>query len=157
MSVLDAPLQPLLQRYPDARAARVALVEPLLLPYVALMFGSSAAAVVAAYNSVAVGRRGRAVLSIAIGIAGWLAFAAVVIVAESHPWWNVQLAILAGRTIHFLLGGVLFFQQRRIAHGHAFLGGRMAPLRASYVLAFVLVFTIPNALLALMLGVPPGR
>ena len=157
MSIVDAPLQPLLRRYPDAREARVPLIEPVLLPYVALMFGSSAAALLATYNSIALRRWGLAALSVAMGIIGWLAFAAIVLAALAHPDWNLHLAVLGGRALHFLLGGLLLFQQRRIVHGHAFLGGRMVPMRASYLLAFGLAFVIPNTIVALMLGVPPGR
>ena len=157
MSVLDAPLEPLLRRYPDARVATVPLLEPVVLAYVALAFGTPAASALAAYNAIAVRRWRLAAAAIALGIVGWLAFAVIVVFAASHPQWNIRLAILGGRVVHLILGGVLFLQQRRAVHGHEFLGGNMVPLRASYFLAFGLQFVIPGALLALMLGVPPGR
>lgn len=157
MSAFAGPLRPLLRRYPDARRASVPLIEPLLLPYVALLFGSSAAAALAAYNSFAIRRRALAALCLAIGIAGWLAFAFIVIVAEAHPQWNLRIAVLFGRAIHFALGGLLYFVQRRTTNGHEFLHGSMVPMRASYLIAFGLAFVIPWRILAVMLGVPPGR
>ena len=157
MSVVpDAPLRPLLQRYPNARAASVPLFQPVLLPYVALLFGSAAAGLLAACNSVAMRRWGLAALSIAIGITGWLSFAAIVI-AASDANANIRLVVFAGRALHFILGGVLFALQRRSVHGHEFLRGRMLPLQATYLLAFGLAIVIPGSVLALLLGVPPGR
>lgn len=153
----DGPLRPLLARYPDARRANVPLFEPVLLPFVALMFGAPAAGALAAYNAIALRRWARAAAAIAIGIAGWLAFVFIIVVSDSLITHNARLVILIGRAMHFLLGAVLYLQQRRIVTGHEFLAGRMVPMRASYLLAFALQFVIPGALLALMLGVPPGR
>lgn len=157
MSVVpDAPLRPLLQRYPNARAASVPLIEPVLLPYVALLFGAAGAGVLAAYNASSMRRWGLVAISLAIGAAGWLAFAAIVIVADdAHA--NIRVAIFIGRALHFILGGVLYALQRRSVRGHEFLRGRMLPLQPAYLLAFGIALVMPGALLALMLGVPPGR
>jgi hypothetical protein len=157
VSVLDAPLEPLLRRYPDGRKATVPLLEAVLLPFVALMFGTPAAAALAAYNAIAIRRWGLAAAAIALGIAGWLGFAWIIFAAAAHRQWNIQMVVVAGRALHLVLGGVLYLQQRRTVHGHQFLGGSVVPLRASYLLAFGLQFVIPGPLLALLLGVPPGR
>lgn len=152
----DAPLRPLLQRYPNARAASVPLLEPVLLPYVSLLLGSACAGALAAYNAIAMRRWALAAVCVAIGAAGWLAFAAIVIGVENANA-NVRLVIFVGRAMQFILGGVLFALQRRSVRGHEFLHGRMLPLPATYLLAFGLAMVMPGTVLALMLGVPPGR
>jgi hypothetical protein len=147
-------LRPSLRRYPDGRRAAAPQLEPLLLPYIALMFGSAVAALFAAYNAVVIRRFGLAVLSLLLGISGWIA---CVLMAAAASEKNVVFTLLGVRVLHFLAGGLLFFMQRPYVHGSAFLHGRIAPVRASYLAALAAAWFMPVRLLLILLGVPPGR
>jgi hypothetical protein len=156
LSLGEVLQRPLLKRYPDARRAPIPLVEPVLLPYLALLFGSAVAGVVAAYNAVAIRRFGLAALSLAAGAAGWAAFALLVIrVEDAHG--NLELALIVGRILHFIIGGWLFLTERPYLRGHAFLQGRMLPVVLTYVVAFVIALVMPADIWLLLTGVPPGR
>ncbi|HKR64065.1 MAG TPA: hypothetical protein VJZ00_10060 [Thermoanaerobaculia bacterium] len=152
MSADDFTLAPLLRRYPDARRANAPLLPPVLLPYIALMFGSAAAALIGVYNAIVLRRAGLAVRAVLIGIVGWLAFYAIIANAGTH----IQMFAVIGRLVHFLCGGWMYLTQRPHYAGSQFLGGRALPLVQSYVIAFVLYIMTPSKLLLLMLGVPRG-
>jgi hypothetical protein len=156
LSLGDVLQRPLLARYPDGRRSPLPLVEPVLLPYLALLFGSAVAGVVGAYNALAIRRFGLAALSLAAGAVGWFAFALLVVrVDDAHG--NVELAVIAGRFLHFIIGGLLFLKQRPYARGHAFLQGTMLPVVMTYIAALVITLAMPSKILALLVGVPPGR
>ncbi|HKO58745.1 MAG TPA: hypothetical protein VJ276_22960, partial [Thermoanaerobaculia bacterium] len=131
-------------------------IEPLLLPYIALMFGSAVAGLFAAWNAVVIRRFGLALLSLLLGLVAW--FACVVMVfAANKAHVRVVFLLLGARVLHFLVGGLLFLLQRPHVHGSEFLHGRLAPMRASYVATLAAAWFIPLRLLLILLGVPPGR
>ncbi len=147
-------LEPRLGRFPDARRATLRLLEPSLLPYVALMFGSALAALLACFNALALRRFGSAAASLAVGLIGWASFGVVVTAGARMHIGHIALALLVGRAVHFLLGSVLYFMQRPHLLGHAFLGGRMVPLRVSYLTAFLLAIYLPGSIMLALLGAP---
>lgn len=150
-------LRPSLRRYPDARRAAAPQLDPVLLPYVALMFGSAVAGVLAFYNAVVVRRFGNAFLSLLFGAFGWIACVRIVVAANRAQVENVVLILLAVRVLHFVIGGVLFLVQRPYVHGSVFLHGSVAPVHISYIAAFAAALLLPTRVLLFLLGVPPGR
>ena len=152
MTADDFALRPLLARHPDARRAKAALVPPILLPYLALMFGSGVAAVAAAYNAFMLRRGGLAVRSLLVGVAGWIAFLLIIANASDH----VRVMVIVGRIVHFAFGGLLYRMQRAHFTGSEFLHGDALPLVQSYVVAFVVYLVVPAKVMAVLLGVPLG-
>ena len=152
----ELTLRPLLRRHPDARRAKAPLLHPILLPYLALIFGSGVAAVAAFYNALMLRRGGLAVRSLLVGLAGWLVFLIVVGNAVHFGLHNVRIAVILGRIIHFAFGGLLYTMHRPHFTGNQFRGGRALPIVQSYVVAFILYFIAPTNLLLLLLGVPLG-
>jgi hypothetical protein len=154
MTAGELTLRPLLRRYPDARRAKAPLLQPALLPYLALLFGSSVAALVAVYNALMLRRPALALRSLLIGVAGWVSF--FLIIASANANAHVRVVMILGRALHFAFGGVLYAMHRRHFTGSQFLDGPALPLVKSYVAAVVLYFIFPSAVVALLLGVPPG-
>jgi hypothetical protein len=147
----DLALRPILTRYPDARRGAAPLLEPLLLPYLALMFGSLVAGLFAAYNAGTLKRSGLAMRSILVGAIGWITFPftfALVFRATG----NVSVGVIAGRVVHFALGGALYAMHRPHFRGHTFLGGRPVPLFGSYALAIAVSIMMPWKITARLLG-----
>ena len=147
----ELALKPHLERYPDARRGAAPLLDPVLLPYLALMFGSLVAAVGAVYNAVVLKRFGLAVRSILVGTLGWISFQFVVALVV-HLVGNVSVGVIAGRVVHFALGGVLYAMHRPYFRGHEFLSGRTIPLFASYALAILISLKMPWKVAARLLG-----
>jgi hypothetical protein len=147
--------RPLLRRHPDARLASVPLLEPSLLPYLGLMFGSPVAAAVSLYNALAIRRVGLAVRSLLLGIAGWIGFLLVLVIANRFGADNI--AFILGRMFYFAIGGALFFIHRPHHRGHEFLGGRSVPILASYLAAIAISILLPGRVALLLLGVPGVR
>jgi hypothetical protein len=152
MTAGELTLRPLLRRYPDARRAKAPLLPPALLPYLALLFGSSVAALVAVYNALMLRRPALALRSLLIGVGGWVSFFLIITFANA----NVRVVMILGRALHFAFGGVLYAMHRRHFTGSQFLDGPALPLVKSYVAAVVIYFILPSAVVALLLGVPPG-
>ena len=153
----DVLLRPSLRQYPDARRGPLPLIEPVLLPYLALMFGSGVAGIVAFYNAITIRRVGNAVATLLVGGVGWLTSLIIAGAANHAGVTNLALVLLGLRVMHFLIGGAFFFLQRPYVRGHAFLGGRMAPALASYLVAFAITWFLPVWVLLLLLGVPIGK
>lgn len=157
MSAEQLTLRPLLSRYPDARSATVPLLEPAFFPYLALVFGTPVAALASCYNAAALRRWGLVAASLALGAAGWLAFAvtfALVATSGAHS----SLALIAARIVSFALGSLLFLAQRPHVRGHSFLLGSTIPLLNSYMAAFALSMILPHRVhLLLMSGGLLGR
>jgi len=153
----DALLRPSLRQYPDARRGPLPLVEPLLLPYLALMFGSAVAGLIAFYNAIVIRRIGSAFAALLVGAAGWIASVVIAGAADDAGMANFALVLLALRVMHLVIGCVLFYLQRPYVQGHAFLGGSMAPALASYVVAFAIAWFLPVRVLLFLLGVPLGQ
>jgi hypothetical protein len=152
-----ALLRPSLRRYPDARRAFATQIDPLLLPYVSIMFGSAAAGLIACYNAIVMRRFGQALLALLTGIIGWVACVLMVSAANDANVENVGFVLIGVRVLHFAVGGLLFFMQRPHVHGSVFLGGRLTPIAITYAAAFVLAVMMPVRVLLILLGVPPGR
>jgi hypothetical protein len=152
MTADDLTLRPLLARHPDARRAKAALLPPILLPYIALMFGSGIAALAAVYNALMMRRVGLAVRSLLVGAAGWFAFFLIITNADDH----IRVLVIVGRVVHFLCGGLLYRMQRAHFAGSQFLHGAALPLVRSYVGAFVVYLFLPAKIVAFLLGVPLG-
>jgi hypothetical protein len=94
-------------------------------------------------------------VSLAIGAGGLVAFLGVatpVLLASA----NFGLALVAGRAVHFALGGLLAYLQRDHVRGHTFLGGILFPLRASYAVAIVALLALPSRVVLLLMGMPYG-
>lgn len=152
----DVALRPVLARYPDARAGKLPLLEPILLPYLGLMFGSFVASVAGAYNALVLRRVGLAIRSLLIGALGWIAFLFVVaFVAKASS--NGGVGLIAGRLLHFAIGGALYTLQRPHVRGHTFLGGRTAPMLACYLASIVLAMILPWSVVRFLLGDWVGR
>lgn len=147
-------LRPSLRRYPDARRAAAPQIDPLLLPYVAIMFGSAVAGLIACYNAIVIRRFGHALLALLFGAFVWIG---CVLVASAANQANIGFILITVRVLHFLAGGILFFVQRPHVHGSAFLRGSVAPVAACYVAALVIALTLPVRVMLVLLGVPPGR
>jgi hypothetical protein len=145
-------LKPLLQKFPDGRAGTSPLLEPVLLPYVAIMFGSLVAGILGAYNAAVLRRYGLLFRSLFVGALGWIAFLFVVgFVTRAGA--NVSVALIIGRLFHFAMGGVLLFIQRPFVRGHTFLSGPMAPMLSSYMVAFMFSMFLPWKVTRFLLGV----
>jgi ABC-type multidrug transport system fused ATPase/permease subunit len=147
----DLALKPLLKRYPDARRGFTPLLEPVLLPYLGLIFGSLVASLFAVYNAVMLKRFGLALRSILVGTLGWISFQFVVALVV-HFFDNVSVGVIVGRFVHFALGGALYAMHRPHFRGHEFLNGRPVPLLASYVLAILISMKMPWQITARLLG-----
>jgi hypothetical protein len=150
-------LRPSLRRYPDARRAAAPQIDPLLLPYAALMLGSAVAGVLAFYNAIVIRRFGNALLALLLGAAGWICCVLMVAAANDARVENVGFVLLGVRVVHFVIGGILFFLQRPHVHGNVFLRGDVAPTRASYFAALAIAWFLPIRIVLVLLGVPPGR
>jgi hypothetical protein len=151
----DLTLRPLLRRHPDARRAKAPLLQPILLPYLALIFGSGVAALVACYNALMLKRGGLAGYSLLAGAGGMLSF---LLVAGNAIHFGAEpaVALILGRVVHFAFGGLLFALQRPHLRGNEFLGGPVAPLLPSYFGAIVISLLLPSRLSLLLLGVRLG-
>jgi hypothetical protein len=150
----DTPLlQPLLRNYPDGRKARLPLLHPVLLPYLALIFGGMLAAIVSCYNAAMLKRPGLLFRSLLLGLASWIGFLFVV-GALLDAEVSARVAMIAGRAAHFAFGGVLYYIHRPYLRGHEFLGGETAPLLPTYLTAIIASFMAPSSLTLLLLGVP---
>jgi len=155
MTAGEITLRPLLSRHPDARRAKAPLVHPILLPYLALIFGSGVASLVACYNAVMMKRGGLAAKSLLAGGGGMIAFL-VIVSSTIHFGAQPAVALILGRVVHFTAGGLLFSMQRAHIRGNEFLGGPTVPMLPSYVVAIVIWLLLPSRLALLLLGVPLG-
>lgn len=150
----DTPLlQPLLRGYPDGRKARLPLLHPVLLPYLALIFGGILAAIVSCYNAAMMKRPGLIFRSLLLGLGSWLGFL-LVAGALLDAGVSARAAMIAGRAVHFAFGGVLYYVHRPYFRGHEFLRGATVPLLPAYLTAIIASFMAPNWLTLLLLGVP---
>jgi len=147
----DLALAPVLTRYPDARRGAAPLFEPVLLPYLALMFGSLAASLFGVYNAVVLKRFGLALRTLLVGALGWISFQ-FVFALVLHASGNASVGVIAGRVVHFALGGLLYAMHRPYFRGHEFLRGRAVPLFASYALAILISMKMPWKVTARLLG-----
>jgi len=145
-------LQPSLRRYPDARKAPVILIEPVLLPLFGLLFGIPLVTLLACYNAAAIRRVALFFTSLALGFAGWFAF-----INAAALMKHTAFVLIVGRCVNFAIGCVYYFLQRPYIRGHQFLGGRVVPLRASYLAALVIAIFLPWKLKLWLMGVPVGR
>ena len=151
----DIPvLQPLLRRYPDAHKARAPLLEPILLPYVALMFGAFIAALVGSYNALLLKRPALILKSLLVGIAASFSFVLVIMVLQQFGVTDRRVAFILGRFVHFGFGGLLYFLHRPHFRGHQYLGGPAVPLLPSYLAAIVISVMVPNPAPLMFIGVP---
>ena len=152
----DLVLRPLLSGHPDARRARTPLLQPVLLPYLALIFGSGVASLASCYNALAMKRGRLAGYSLLAGAGGMLAF---LLVASSaiHFGMVPAVAVILGRVVHFGFGGLMFSMQRPYVRGNEFLGGPVAPLLPSYGVAVGIFIFLPARLSLFLLGVPFAR
>lgn len=143
--------RPLLKRYPDARRSPLLLFDAVLLAYLGLAAGAGVAGLIGCYNAASMRRFGLAIVSLLAGAAGWLSFAFVVM-AIDRATNNPSLAVFAGRALHFVVGGALYFAQRRAIRGHVFLGGRMLPFLQTYLVSVAAVIFMPSSILWFLLG-----
>ena len=139
-------LRPSLRRYPDARKAPFPLIDPLLFPYLGLLFGVPVVALVASVNALAVRRWALFFVSLLLGFAGWIFFFAA-----------AGNSFVVARGIAFAVGMIFYVAHRPYARGHVFLRGRVAPLLATYMTVFVVYFTLPENVLLILMGVSRGR
>jgi hypothetical protein len=150
----DLAPRPLLSRYPDARRGMGTLIEPALLPYLALMFGSLVAGAVGAYNALMLKRPGLALRSLAVGAAGWIAFLFVLATVRGPLGIeNVSVGVIIGRIVHFALGGALYVMHRPHFSGHTFKHGTTAPLLGSYLTSILVSMVLPSRVTLFLLGV----
>lgn len=154
MNVPGLALQPLLRRHPDARRSGIPLLDPILLPYVALMLGSGVAALAACYNALLLRRAGLALRSIFLAVVGWVLFLVVVVGTRRAGLENLAVGLILGRVVHFACGGVLYWMQRPYFRGHQFLRGPVIPMLASYLVALLVSMKLPVKVTLLLLGVP---
>jgi len=138
-------LRPSLRRYPDARKAPFPLIDPLVFPYLGLLFGVPVVAVIACLNALAVRRVALFFVCLLLGGAGWAGF----LVAASFKF-------IMARAVGFAIGILFYYVHRPYERGHAFLRGTVLPLLATYVVAFVAYFFMPENVLLLLMGVPRG-
>jgi hypothetical protein len=143
-------LQPSLRRYPDARQAPVMLVDPILLAYLGILFGVPVVTLLSCFNAAAVRRIGLFLTSLVLGAAGWILFIGV----ASRVQDRYVLVVI--RLMSFIVGCLFYFLQRQYVRGHQFLGGRVLPIRESYLASFVLFIIIPWKVELLLMGVPVG-
>lgn len=146
-------LRPLLSRHPDARRGAWPLLDPFLLPYLAIMFGSIVAALAGTYNALVLRRGWLAVRSLAAGAAGWIGFFGAVTALRMAGVENGSLLLIGGRIVHFAVGGVLTFLHQPHFRGHAFLRGRAADVIRSYAVAMLVYFVTPGPVVLLLQGV----
>ncbi|MBV9496360.1 MAG: hypothetical protein JOZ54_19075 [Acidobacteria bacterium] len=149
-------LRPALGRYPDGRRAFAPQLPAMLLPYVAMMFGSAIAGLAAFYNAIVIRRFGLAFLSLFLGFATWFGCLLGVLSAKDAGVDTVLL-LIGARVLHFLVGCVFYFLMRPHLSGSTFLGGRTAPVRASYFVALAIGWYLPFRVLLLLLGAPIGK
>lgn len=149
--------RPLLRRYPDARRAKFPILDPTILPYLALMFGSAIAGIAGIVNAVALRRYWLAALTLLLGAAGWLGFPFLIFAMRRAGVENVAVLLTIGRLWHMFLGGVLFFMHRPHERGHEFLWGRSIPIFQSYIAAFAVSLILPGKVTLFLLGVPLVR
>jgi hypothetical protein len=150
MSETDA-LHPLLARYPDARRGTGRLFDPILFPYIGLIFGFGAA-LLAVYNAWRLRRMRLALLSILIGLAGCFLFVVTFVVARQVGVQNSAVALIIGRAVHFALGSLMFFIHRPHFRGHEFQDGETVPVMQSYLGAVVLSIIVPWRVTVVLLG-----
>lgn len=147
----DESLRPLLRPMPDARRSRTSLIDPILFPYLALLFGIPIVVLLSCFNAAALRRWGLLAGGIALGVAGWLGF-----LESVYLWRHTAFALIAGRVVNFAFGCFFYFLQRMHTRGHSFLGGRLFPMRPIYIGAFVVAVFMPSSLARLLMGVSLG-
>jgi hypothetical protein len=150
MSETEA-LHPLLSRYPDARRGTGPLFDPILLPYLGLIFGFGGA-IVGVYNAWRLRRMRLALVTILIGLAGVVLFFATIIVSRRLGVETIAVSLIVGRSLHFALGGLLFFIHRPHFRGHEFQDGASVPVLPSYLGAMFLSMVLPWRLTLVLLG-----
>ena len=144
-------LRPLLRHLPDARRSRMYLVDPVLFPYLALLFGLPIVVLFSCFNAAALRRWGLLAASLGLGVFGWMGFIQAVNVLS-----DTAFALIGGRAVNFAFGIVFYFLQRAHIRGHAFLGGQLVPLRPFYIGALVVAVFMPEPMARVLLGVPLG-
>lgn len=144
-------LQPLLSRYPDARRGTGRLFDPILFPYIALIFGFGAA-LLGVYNAWSLRRTRLALLSLLIGLTGCLLLVVTFVVARNVGIEKPAVALIVGRMVHFALGVLLFFLHRPHFRGHEFQNGETVPVLQSYIGAILLSMIVPWRVTLLLLG-----
>ena len=144
-------LRPLLRHLPDARRSRMYLIDPVLFPYLALLFGLPIVVLFSCFNAAALRRWGLLAASLGIGVGGWLAF-----LFSVGSLRHTAFALIGGRAVNFAVGILFFLLQRAHIRGHAFLGGQLVPLRPFYIGALVVAIFMPEPLARVLLGVPLG-
>jgi hypothetical protein len=130
------------------------LLNPILLPYLALVFGGVVAAIAGSYNALVLKRFGLVLRSLLVGLASSLCFVLAFAILRGAGVENRSVALIAGRLTHFAFGGVLYFIHRPHFRGHEFLGGTTVPLLPSYLVAIVVSLKIPGPIAAMLLGAP---
>jgi len=143
-------LRPSLRRYPDARKAPVMIADPLLFAYIGILFGVPLVTLLACFNAAAVRRFGLFFTSLLLGVSGWIAFLAVASRLED------RYVLVAIRCVSFIVGILFYLLQRPYVRGHQFLGGRVLPVRESYIAGLVLAIVLPWKVELLLMGVPSG-
>lgn len=149
--MIATALQPLLRHLPDARRSRAYLIDAVLFPYLALLFGLPIVVLFSCFNAAALRRWGLLAASLGLGIAGWFAF-----MISVGSLSQTAFALIGGRAVNFAVGILFFLLQRAHIRGHAFLGGQLVPLRPFYIGALVVAVFMPEPLARLLLGVPLG-
>ena len=150
MSESELTLRPLLARYPDARLGKAPLIDPIVFPYVALVFGFGAA-IAGVYNAIVLRRLRLALLTTLIGLTGCLLFLGTLVIGHRLGTIPAVLLII-GRTIHFACGGALYFLHRPHFQGHEFHRGASIPMLPSYIATFMLSRLIPWRVTLVLLG-----
>jgi len=148
------PPTPLLKTYPDARRGHVALIEPALLGYSALILGPAASGGLAIWNALSLGRMGLAFLSLLAGVVGWGVCGLIPILLAGHLH-NLGLVLLVARVWNVGIGTLLAWSQWRAAAGHHFLSGKMVPLLPGILLAVALSLTLPRRIALIVEGFWP--
>lgn len=144
-------LRPLLRHLPDARRSPAYLIDPVLFPYLALLFGLPVVVLLSCFNAAALRRWGLFAASLGLGVFGWLGF-----IQSVNLLSGTAFALIGGRAVNFAAGCVFYFLQRAHIRGHAFLGGQLVPLRPFYIGALIVAVFMPEPLARLLLGVPIG-
>lgn len=142
----------LLQRVPDARRSRVPLFPAVAFPYVALMLGTAAAALLALYNAVALRRAKPVVAAAVLGVLGWLGFGLLTGLVFSQGLHDRSLALLPARLLSVGLGALLAWSQWAYVRGHDFLDGADISLVRVVVVAFAAVMLLSLRHLLLLQG-----
>lgn len=146
----ESSLRPLLARYPDARLGKAPLLEPILFPYLGLIFGV-AAGLAGAYNAIVLRRVRLALLSVLISLTGCVLFYVTLVIARSTGL-SIPVVLIISRSIHFALGGVLYFLHRPHFRGHQFHDGSTVPMLPSYLAAIMLSVVLPWRVTLVLLG-----